>query len=353
LDAVRFLAALAVVLAHFTFSQYIAGVPYQGALAGAAVAVFFVLSGYVIAYVADQREHNIRAFAVSRMARIYSVAIPAIVLTICIDLYLLHVGAGERVPVYEYRGLWKYLPVFLSFTSEIGTMHVTVLSNGVFWSLSYEVWYYITFALFFYLRGAWRLILGFAAISVLGIPALIYFPTWLVGVLCYRLHKSTRVSPEIAAIGAVSTALALAGLLVLGVYERLDLAVNITLGGWPYAELHNSMHFPSHYLIAILTAAHFFFARYCGLRTLAIPAVQKVVIYLASSTFATYLAHRPLMNFWANILRHDPHSPQSIVLLFCAVVVSVWLFGFVSEHQKDRWRNFSRWLIYRPRRKAA
>src|SRR5882757_3377028 len=57
LDALRFLAAMAVVIAHFTFPQFTAGVRHQGELAGLAVTVFFVLSGYVIAYVADKKEH--------------------------------------------------------------------------------------------------------------------------------------------------------------------------------------------------------------------------------------------------------------------------------------------------------
>src|SRR3954463_10152589 len=93
LDAVRFTAALAVVAAHFTFPQFIAGVTYQGGLGDLAVAIFFVLSGYVIAYVADQKEHTFKDFAVSRLARVYSVAIPALILTICVDLYLIRNGA--------------------------------------------------------------------------------------------------------------------------------------------------------------------------------------------------------------------------------------------------------------------
>lgn len=140
LDAVRFLAAVTVVICHFTFPQFTGGiVPYQGALASSAVTVFFVLSGYVIAFVSCEKEATLTDFALSRCARIYSVAIPALILTVAIDMILVASGGGGSVPMYEYRALWKYLPVFLTFSSEIGTLHVAVLNDGPFWSLSYKV----------------------------------------------------------------------------------------------------------------------------------------------------------------------------------------------------------------------
>lgn len=58
LDALQFTAAMAVVCAHFTFPQFIAGVPYQGSMAGLAVTIFFVLSGYVISYVETKRKRH-------------------------------------------------------------------------------------------------------------------------------------------------------------------------------------------------------------------------------------------------------------------------------------------------------
>jgi peptidoglycan/LPS O-acetylase OafA/YrhL len=54
-----------------------------------AVMAFFVLSGFVIAYVADQRETTLQAFAAARLARLYSVIIPAMLLTRVRQLTLL------------------------------------------------------------------------------------------------------------------------------------------------------------------------------------------------------------------------------------------------------------------------
>src|SRR5215471_15334526 len=86
-------------------------------MAHSAVILFFVLSGYVITYVATEREFEMSAFAFSRVARIYSVAIPAILLTICVDLLIWSTGNHDEIPAYQYKGWWKYLPLFVLFAN--------------------------------------------------------------------------------------------------------------------------------------------------------------------------------------------------------------------------------------------
>ena len=46
---------------------------------------FFVLSGFVIAYAAETRDPDARAFALSRLARLLSVTLPALALTAALD----------------------------------------------------------------------------------------------------------------------------------------------------------------------------------------------------------------------------------------------------------------------------
>jgi peptidoglycan/LPS O-acetylase OafA/YrhL len=336
---------MTVVGAHFTFPGFIGGVPYLGSMAGLAVTIFFVLSGYVISYVADQKERTLKQYAISRMARIYSVAIPAIVLTLGIDFYLIQHGATSGLPLYEYRGLWKYLPVFLVFGSEIAGFHAPVFGNAVFWSLSYEVWYYVAFAMFFYLRGVRRILFGIASLVILGVPALLYFPIWILGAIIYHLHQRISVSPGSASLGALATGALTIGLLISGAYGFADNAVDRALHGWPNTHLHNSMNFPSHYIGGILAGAHFFFVRYCRLAFLAGQRTRKIIVYLASFTFAIYLSHRPLMNFWSLVIAHDRTSLASVLLLVGLVLVSCWCFGWLSERQKERWRSLFRWLL--------
>ena len=84
LDAARFGAAVLVFIGHVN------GVSNNafgkiGHLAPDAVAIFFVLSGFVIAFVTSRREQSWQSYAEARAVRIYSVAILAIFVTIDAD----------------------------------------------------------------------------------------------------------------------------------------------------------------------------------------------------------------------------------------------------------------------------
>src|SRR5258708_5629666 len=116
LDLLRASAALAVFIVHLGYAEFTGGiVTRQDQIGRAAVIVFFVLSGYVVAYVARERERTLSVFAVSRLARVYSVALGALALTVAVDLVTLASGFPRGVPLYHYRGWSKYPPAFLSF----------------------------------------------------------------------------------------------------------------------------------------------------------------------------------------------------------------------------------------------
>jgi len=86
LDAWRLLAALIVFIGHVSGQRFTGGFLWQfGACMNEAVALFFVLSGFVIGYATARREGTAQTYAVSRLARIYSVALPALVVTFVVD----------------------------------------------------------------------------------------------------------------------------------------------------------------------------------------------------------------------------------------------------------------------------
>jgi peptidoglycan/LPS O-acetylase OafA/YrhL len=58
--------------------------PFSG-YGHSAVVVFFVLSGFVIRHVTDTKEMHWPDYAASRIARIFSVTVPAIFLTLICD----------------------------------------------------------------------------------------------------------------------------------------------------------------------------------------------------------------------------------------------------------------------------
>lgn len=96
LDIIRLAAAVVVYLTHS--GLIVDGKVFLGAYGHSAVVVFFVLSGYVIAYVTDQKETDWRTYTASRVSRVYSVAIPALVVTLVADA----IGRAHDPSLYKY-----------------------------------------------------------------------------------------------------------------------------------------------------------------------------------------------------------------------------------------------------------
>ena len=81
LDALRLAAALVVVVFHAS-SQWATAYPATHAALGkashAAVVLFFVISGYVIAFTTAGSPRSARHYAVARLSRLYAVLVPVI-----------------------------------------------------------------------------------------------------------------------------------------------------------------------------------------------------------------------------------------------------------------------------------
>ena len=148
LDAVRFLAAVVVFIDHLSSQRITAGFlwPLEH-LGGQAVIVFFVLSGFVIGFITDTREKNVREYAINRAARILSVALPALALGYVLD----QIGIAANPEIYAGYGdlqrpssVLDYLACAL-FLNEIWGIGISPGTNVAYWSLGYEVWYYAIF----------------------------------------------------------------------------------------------------------------------------------------------------------------------------------------------------------------
>ena len=89
-------------IVHANYDRFTGGLPVVwriSHLGNDAVMVFFVLSGFVIAYVANSKEKTIESYFISRFARLYSVVLPALILTIIFDYF------GSRI-AYELYDSW-------------------------------------------------------------------------------------------------------------------------------------------------------------------------------------------------------------------------------------------------------
>ncbi|MBZ9611346.1 acyltransferase family protein [Rheinheimera sp. MA13] len=136
----RLFAALMVFFYHASAErlngQWLSGI---GSFGHDAVIVFFVLSGFVIAYITNQRSSDISSFIKSRLARLYSVAIPALLFTVVAD----NVGIYLTPDIYLAPYYQDSYPLArfvhnLFFINELWFTSWRAFSNGPFWSLSYE-----------------------------------------------------------------------------------------------------------------------------------------------------------------------------------------------------------------------
>lgn len=346
LDLVRLLSASSVFVAHLTFPRFTGGYfSYQGKLAAEGVAAFFVLSGYVIAYVADAKERTAKAYAISRLARIYSVALPAIALAIVVGFLSVHYGWRLNVPLYQLRQWPKYFLLALTFSGHLGPLQESAFGNYAFWSLDYEVWYYITFGCFIFLAGSRKYLIVALLLLLMGPRPLIDFPMWLLGVGTYQLHKRVDRAMPLAFVLFFGSLVLLVTYRLSGLDAAVDDWVNGALNGWPRRSLGDSQEFASQYLAACLVAMSILSAGYMRLVFFEQRSVASTITWLASFTFTLYLTQLSLLELLSHLFRYNPHAPPYVVFLVAATLLSVWLLGQLTEHRKQWWRKFFRMII--------
>ena len=194
LDLVRFGAALLVCLFHS--SRIAPGQNVLMALGPEAVIVFFVLSGYVIAYVAETKERTLRQYFISRIARIGSVAIPAIFATGLVDFIGYHHFPDAYPAAFQ---AWS-LPLVrvassVLFLDQIWLVSIQLFSNVPYWSLNYEIWYYIGFACLMYADRGRRWWLFLAVCVFIGPKIMVLMPIWWLGAWLYRSRRLKLITP--------------------------------------------------------------------------------------------------------------------------------------------------------------
>ncbi|MEX0344115.1 MAG: acyltransferase family protein [Rhizobiaceae bacterium] len=224
LDLLRLVAALAVVCFHYLFRGEIAadghGLAYEYA-SGAAiygylgVHLFFLISGFVIAWSAEGREFS--RFALARFARLY----PGFLVCMTISFVVLWMIADPNLQV----SIPQYIANLFMFSKALGQPFV----DGVYWSIILEIIFYgwVAIALFFGVFERWKLgllacwllicagnefWLGNGAVKLVFITE--YGALFVSGVLIHHIYAHGRTSEAVALLTAsffVSTASMSAG----------------------------------------------------------------------------------------------------------------------------------------------
>lgn len=333
LDLVRFLCALVVFLGHAA-GKLTDGFLWQlNSYLSAAVMIFFVLSGYVIAYVIDKKEGTLKDYAIARVSRLSSVAIPALLLTALLDF----AGSTINHELY-YGGPWPAPQPFVLnyvlsalFVQNIWGLDLNPGINVPFWSLSFEVGFYAIFAAFFFCKGKKKIFLTLGLCLFFGPNIVTYLPIWLMGLSLYFLHKKIQnVKMPIALLLFGASALLLFWL--PHTFKHTD---NVA----PFFYI-GSRHVLADYAYAIAFSIHLFACAYLsGLLKLLSP-FRKQILFLSSCTFSMYLFHRPLIHFFASLELGPPGSLTNRVLVLVGTVAVIYTLGLWSEKKKHAIRHF-------------
>jgi peptidoglycan/LPS O-acetylase OafA/YrhL len=335
LDIVRFSAAMLVVLAHFCQRGVVSDEVqrFLPQLGREAVVVFFVLSGFVIGYTTSVKSLTLRQYAAARCARIYSVALPILLITLLAVAFAVLVCGKSVAGSYQLNKLYLYLPLHLLFAGELWHLTETPPWLLPYWSLGYEVWYYVLFGALFYARGKARIALVLALLAVMGPKLWLLLPVWMSGLLLYRQRLHLGVTP--ARLGWALTILAL----VLYKASGSDLMLR-ALGSaiWPFPgfKLGSADRYLADYVVGTLVFLNFLFAREADF---SMPArLAALVRTLAAYTFTLYLIHTPVMGMWEAFYAHDNSSWRDIAALGLCIALACYLAGFVTERRRGWFR---------------
>jgi peptidoglycan/LPS O-acetylase OafA/YrhL len=326
LDLTRTLAAFTVFLGHVSSrfgGAMSAGLEAQG---HSAVVVFFVLSGFVISWAA-QRNGSAREYILNRAARIYSVALPALALTWIIDVFLILHYPGVINSTYQYDAVWKYLPIFLSFSTDFWFLSENAFSNVPYWSLCYEVWYYVVFGALLFSRPPWNRIIAITALLLMGPRLWLLWPIWLAGAYLHHLAPLSRNGSRMLLLILL---LLLITLKVIGIETMLNDLVDQVTGGFAKTHLRYSQYFLGDYLVAAVVAAVIHAARGADLALLM--HLRRPIAAVASISFSMYLIHYPLLLLFGVLF------PTQAVLSGLLTLGCIIIFGLVFERNKEVFR---------------
>lgn len=344
LDLVRFLAAVSVVL-HHVWELLVPAhpLPWPG---HACVVVFFVLSGYVIAYTSDRADLTWGAYARQRAARILSVAFPALLLAIAIAPFV----SGPNIPnagpmEIAFAAFVQATVVNALFIGQSFGLNQTPPYNPPFWSISYEVWYYVIFGVWYFAAKRMRLLLVLAACALAGFKILMLMPVWLLGVFIYRW------SPKLSV--AQAWTLFIASGIALAAYYWIDVSVLIRshlAAAYPefVLNLRGSNQFVGDFLFGLLVALNFAAVPSMGRGMAILFTFAKPIRYLSGFTFSIYLYHMPLV-----VLIYNGLGIRSAPVLALMLIAGIVVLGYLTERRADRLRLLlERWTA-RPARLRA
>lgn len=335
LDILRITAAL-LVFAYHAKAKRLNGewLSSIGSFGHDAVIIFFVLSGFVIAYTADRaaaQNSNINLFLKSRLARLTSVAIPALIFTVIADAIGQHFKPELYVAPYyiDSSPILRFIYNLL-FLNEVWFSSWRAFSNGPFWSLSYEFFYYLLFSAAFFLNGKRRIIACCSIVVIAGPKILLLIPTWLIGVFLYRISRNLSITPTTGLLLILSSICIYILYRMAELPEKLHKFTEVSLGSNFVQQLKFSQWFLNDYLVAILVAMHILGIAAVASKVRVGKNTGSCIRKVAGMTFTLYLFHYPLL-----LLHSSVFSNSTVVVLLTLTCTA--LISPLTDGRRQQW----------------
>lgn len=332
LEFVRVFATLLVLFSH---AGHFAPSTLQNILANLqlgrdGVILFFVLSGYVITWCAIEKEKNWRTFAINRVSRIYSVAIPGLILGAAVSVFLTSQNAHSP-DYYTTQKPWIYYPLFLTFYSQSWFGFIFPAGNFPYWSLSFEVWYYIFIGTFIFVNKL-KVFLIAIVLLLMGPYIILFLPLWGLGALLF-VNKDKFALSRISAVSLfIITIVTLICIKFYNVDTQIDSFNTNVLGS--ISRYLPAKQFLGDYLLAIIATVNFYAAYQLNLSIGEL--TKKAVKTFAGFSFSIYMFHTPIfLILEATFLKEKSSYSQYISAIVIALCIS-YFFSFWTEKKKEK-----------------
>lgn len=324
---------MAVFLSHLSWARLSGGFlwwlqPYGHS----AVTVFFVLSGFVIQFTVSEKEKTFYDYSLARFARLYSVVVPALILTLVCDSIGTHQDPSVYLMERETNPLLRLFAAFL-FLGQSWWWNLSVLSNDPFWSLPYEFWYYQIFGAAIFFKGVTRILLIGLAVVIAGPTILLLFPIWLLGVVVYRASKKISLDWRVATGLFIVSAVAIIGLLAMDGREMIHRSTSAYLP--PGFSLLD-------FVMGAMVGLNIFAASFLRIPVL---RAETPIRFMASFTFALYLFHLPLLHLGAAFLPKAWSVNNRGLCLAAFTFLMVFVIGLITERKKKAVRASISWIF--------
>jgi peptidoglycan/LPS O-acetylase OafA/YrhL len=346
LDSLRLGAALVVLLWHAQ-DMWFPAVAHDPSAAGnpahVAVVVFFVLSGFVIAFTSSAKHRTLSDYMEARLSRLWSMVIPALIVTALVEC-VVRIDANPALLGDYVRG--PFLPRYLlagTFLNELWFFSAAPPSNIALWSLSFEFWYYVIFGVWFCTGRGWKSC-AFALIAcvIAGPKILAMMPIWIMGCAAYWLPRP-KIGRHVAWAGTGLMLVAAAG--IAASLKPMPFAVG-------QAPLYFANQFLTDWAIGLLVSVGLWIIPASPAQG---PRVSQAWVdrmrACADLTFPIYVLHYPLLVLFRVVFGTRLNDPSQYALAVASVLLVSTVLGVWLEKLRPVWTRQIRKLFAMVRRR--